>query len=468
MICRRRKPTTLCIKRSFCTHLGENQKYMMRLWICFVVCIGLTTCKPIDEGYKEKAKDPAALHQTMQRMVEILRHDIFAPPIAARIMSYASVAGYEAMLPSYLDYRSVAGQLHDLTPAPQPDPAKVYCFELSSASAMLFVAKQLVFSESGVEDKKEEVFDAYLKMGMPKDVYQRSIEYGETVGKHVMAWSKKDRYAQTRSASRYQINLDDAARWVPTPPQYDDALEPHWATIRNYTLDSATQFLAPQPVPFSDKKGSPFYKSAIEVHEICLNATPDQKATGLYWDDNPFQVTVSGHLKIGKKKISPGAHWMKIAGYACRKAGVDFAKTAEVYMKTSISLHDAFVSCWASKYTYNVVRPETFINKYVDSEWRPFIETPPFPEYTSGHATISAAAATVLTDALGVSFSFTDSTEVIFEQGARTYLSFMEAANESALSRVYAGIHYRSGSEQGLAVGQKVGAHVLSRVKTKK
>jgi hypothetical protein len=431
-----------------------------------VLCV-FAGCKP-NTAYKAQAENPIYLHQTMRRIVDILRHDIFAPPIAARIFSYASVAAYEAMVPGYPEYQSMAGQLNGLTPAPAPEAGKEYCFQLSSTAAMLFVGKQLVFSETDMEDKKEDVFAAYEQMGMPKDVFKRSVEYGETVGKHILAWSKKDNYAQTRSAAKFSIDLTNPARWVPTPPQYADALEPHWTTIRSYTLDSATQFLAPAPIPFSEKKGSEFYKSAYEVYEIGKRADTTEQATGLYWDDNPFQVTVSGHLMIGTKKISPGAHWMQIAGYASRKANTSFPQTAAIYMKAGCAMHDAFISCWTTKYKYNVLRPETYINRHIDAEWRPHIETPPFPEYTSGHATVSAAAATVLTEALGDNFGFTDSTEVQFDLPARTFESFYQASDQSAMSRLYAGIHYRNGNEQGRLVGRRVGAHVVERVKTKR
>ncbi len=441
---------------------------MRKLFFAFVILFWLLSgCKQDTGAWRTPAESPAYLHQTMRRLIDILRHDIFAPPVAARIFSYASVAAYEAMLPAYPEYKSMAGQMHGLTPAPKPEAGKTYCFQLASTSAMLYVGKQLVFSESAMEDKKEDVFAEYEKMGIPKDVFERSVAYGELIGKHILAWAKKDNYAETRSAPKFSIDLNNAARWVPTPPQYADALEPHWSTIRSYTLDSAKQFLAPPPTPYSEKKGSDFYKAALEVYEIGKRADSTEQQTGLYWDDNPFQVTVSGHLMIGMKKISPGAHWMNIAGIACRTANADFAKSAEVYMKTGCAIHDAFISCWATKYHYNLVRPETYINRFIDPEWRPFIETPPFPEYTSGHATVSASAATILTEILGDSFSFIDSTEVMFQIPPRKFNSFYEASDQSAMSRLLAGIHYRNGNEQGRLAGRKIGAHVHARLKTK-
>jgi hypothetical protein len=454
------KPTFAPIKKEF-----SNMK-AIQICILILFC-SMLSCKQGNDAYKTQAENPLQLHQTMRRIIDILRHDIFAPPVSARILSYSSIAAYEAMLPGYPEYKSVAGQLNGLTPCPQPEPGKEYCFSLASTAAMLFVGKQLVFSESDMEDKKEDVFLAYEAMQMPKEVFERSIAYGETVGKHILAWSKKDNYAQTRSAAKFSIDLTNPARWAPTPPQYADALEPHWPTIRSFTLDSASQFKAPAPLTYSDKKGSEFYQMANEVYQISKTNTEKETQIGLYWDDNPFQVTVSGHLMIGMKKISPGAHWMSIAGYATRKANANFPQTAEAYMKTACAIFDGFIACWDTKYRYNLLRPETYINRFIDPEWRPDIETPPFPEYTSGHATVSASAATVLTSLLGETFEFTDSTEVLFEMPAKTYSSFYQAADESAMSRLYAGIHYRMGNEQGRLAGRKVGAHIVERIKTK-
>ena len=435
--------------------------------IVLLMVLSIASCKHANQAYLTQADNPAYMHQTMRRIIDILRHDIFPPPVSARIFSYSAIAAYEAMLPAYPEYKSVAGQVHGLTPGPKPEAGKDYCFQLASSAAMLYVGKTLVFSESEMEEEKEEVFEAYEKMGVPKDVFDRSIAYGEEVGKHIITWSKGDNYAQTRSAPKFSIDLTNPARWVPTPPQYADGLEPHWSSVRSYTLDSARQFLAPPPIPYSEKPGSDFYKAAMEVYEISKKNTDEERAIALNWDDNPFQVTVSGHLMIGVKKISPGAHWMNIASTACKKANTSFPQTAEIIMRTGCAIHDAFISCWDTKYYYNLVRPETYLNRLVDAEWRPYIETPPFPEYTSGHATVSAAAATALTTCLGESFDFTDSTEVIFQLPARSYHSFMEAADQSAMSRLYAGIHYRMANVQGGLAGRKIGAFVMERIKTK-
>ena len=389
-----------------------------------------------------------------------MRHDIFSPPVASRIYAYSSIAGYEALRHGYPGNPSVVSRLNGVGEVPAPEAGKDYCFPLAAAYATLYVGKELVFSETDVESLRDELLQEFDDMEMPKDVHDRSVAYGETVAKHIMAWSKKDNYAQTRSAPKFTIETKDLGRWVPTPPRYEDALEPHWSEIRPWVMDSARQFKPNPPTPFSKDKNSAFYKGAMEVYNISKSLTEEQKADAIYWDCNPFEVTVSGHLMLGVKKISPGGHWMNITAHACRKADADIITASRTYAYVACALADAFISCWTCKYDISVVRPVTYLNVLVDPEWTPYIETPPFPEHTSGHATISASAATILTKTFGEEFTFTDSTEMEFGIPPRTFTSFYQASDQAAMSRLLGGIHYRNGNESGRLSGREIGAYI--------
>jgi len=445
-----------------------NISFLMQKSILLFLVLLLSGCKEYSLDYKTKSNRPEFLHAGVRRLTDIIRHDIFAPPISARIYSYSVIAAYEALIPGFPDHQSLAGQLNDLAPCPQPEAGKEYCYPLASTTAMLAVGKQLVFSEGEVQDLTGTFFKSFEAMNMPPDVYKRSVEYGDAIAKHILAWSKKDNYAQMRSMPKFTIDTESPERWRPTPPAYSDALEPHWSEIRPWVIDSATQFPVEPPIPFSKDKKSEFYKQALEVYNIGKKNDPEQVAIAWYWDDNPFAMEVVGHLSFARKKISPGGHWMNIAAHACRKANADMMKTAETYVKTACALADGFIVCWNAKYQYNLVRPESYINEYIDPDWAPLIQTPPFPEHTSGHSTISAAAATVLTDLFGDNFAFTDSTEVEFDLPVRSFNSFQAAANEVGLSRLYGGIHFKRGNEAGLACGRTVGKYVSEHIKTKK
>jgi membrane-associated phospholipid phosphatase len=190
-----------------------------------------------------------------------------------------------------------------------------------------------------------------------------------------------------------------------------------------------------------------------------------QKTIAGFWDCNPFAIQTSGHMMIGNKKISPGAHWLDITAIAAGVAGLDFDHTLEAQALVAATLMDAFICCWDAKYQSNRIRPETYINRYIDDRWQPYLQTPPFPEYTSGHSVISTAAAEMLTYLLGDRLDFTDNTEELWDIRPRSFHSFRQAAEEAAISRLYGGIHYRDGVISGQVQGKAIGDWLVSRVK---
>jgi hypothetical protein len=255
--------------------------------------------------------------------------------------------------------------------------------------------------------------------------------------------------------------------WVPTPPAYIDAIEPNWARLRPFVLDSSGQFRPKPPPRFDTAQNSPFFRQAKEVYEVGQKLTEREREIAAFWDCNPYVMHVRGHAMYATKKVTPGGHWMGITAIAARKAEADIMKSAEAYARTAMAVADGFISAWDEKYRSSLVRPETVINAYVDETWQPLLQTPPFPEYTSGHSVISTAAATVLTDQFGSEFSFADSTEMEYGLPVRSFSSFNEAAAEAAISRLYAGIHYRVAIEEGIIQGRKVGEHVIRKVNTR-
>jgi hypothetical protein len=283
-----------------------------------------------------------------------------------------------------------------------------------------------------------------------------------------MSWSKLDNYAQTRGAPEYNV-IDSPGRWIPTPPAYAAAMEPHWREIRTLVIDSPRQFLPQPPYKFdATDKTSNYYKEVKLIENKDDSLSAEETWIADFWDDNPFKMNVAGHLMFATKKFSPGGHWMSVVGIAAKKAKADFNETVYAYAKTAIALFDAFIQCWNIKYTYNTLRPETVINKYFDPNWRPHLQTPPFPEYTCGHCTISAAACQVLTSVFGENFAYNDTTEMEFGIKSRSFASFRDAANETWRSRFYGGIHFKYSCERSNLMGTEVGDLIVTRLKMKK
>jgi hypothetical protein len=428
----------------------------------------LVSCSTTDDqSWKSKVQNAEFLHRSIRQVTDVMVHDIFSPPVAARIYAYISVAGYEAAIHQDPKFVSFAGQLNGLKEVPKPDPGVEYCFTLASVQATLKVGRALVFSEDKMDVFYNRILEEFKETGIPEEVYERSMAYGTKVADHVIEWYAKDNYKQSRSFAKYSID-DDPGTWKPTPPAYTDAVEPHWDKIRPFAIDSAGQFKPNAPTKFSIDKTSQFYKEANEVYEAGKNLSPEQREIASFWDCNPFVMNVKGHVMFATKKISPGGHWMNITHVACRKANSDFIESAEAYARVALALVDGFISCWDEKYRSRLIRPETYINQYINEDWVPLLQTPPFPEYTSGHSVVSSSSAVILTKLFGDNFSFLDSTEVEFGLTARNFTSFIQASEEASVSRLYGGIHYRPAIENGIIEGRALGDYINQKIKTRK
>jgi len=347
------------------------------------------------------------------------------------------------------------------------EKGKEYCFPLASVRAFLIVGKALIFSEDKIEQFNGEILKEFENINMPNDVYHRSLKYGEKVAQHILAWADKDNYKQTRSFDKYTIT-DEPEKWKPTPPTYLDGIEPHWKEIRPFVLDSAQQFVPRPPTSFDMDKQSQFYKELMEVYTALDGKDKEDRiAIASFWDCNPYVSHQKGHVMFATKKITPGGHWIGITELATKKAQSNFMATTEAYARVSIALADAFISCWDEKYRSNLIRPETVINEYVDESWMPALQTPPFPEHTSGHSVISRAAAITLTDLYGDNFAFDDTVENKYGLPTRSFNSFLEASEEAAISRLYGGIHYRPAIDEGVKQGEKVGKFIIQKLQTR-
>lgn len=432
----------------------------------FATCAVLaTSCQSSPHASPETLSSAEPLHEAMQQLTNTMVYDIFSPPQASRVYSYASIASYEALRHGDTTWRSLAGQVRAMPPVPAPDRTKEYSWPLAGVRAMLTVSHQLTFSRERMDSVRTAISQRY-ESELPADVYARSIAYGDTVARHVLAWAGKDKFKESRGLPKYSITRE-VGRWIPTPPAYMDAVEPNWGTIKPFAMDSASQFRPPTALAFDSTKGSPFHTQALEVYETGRTLTEEQRAIAAFWDCNPYVMNVQGHTMFATKKITPGGHWMGIAGIAARKANASLLQTADTYARTAMALADGFIAAWEEKFRSGVIRPETVINAYVDEKWTPLLQTPPFPEYPSGHSVISTSAAQVLTSIYGQNFAFADSSEMPYGMPVRSFTSFDAAANEAAISRLYGGIHYRQAIEEGQRQGKLVGLNVVARVVTR-
>lgn len=435
--------------------------------VILIMIVFLASCKKefkTNPNYATISADPAIYHTSLKLLTDVMVHDIFSPPVASRIYCYANVAGYEAGRHDDKNLKSLSGVIPHLKPLYQPEANKEYCFPMAATIAMLKVGKHLIFSEDTISSQIKKVESYYKNAGIAEDVYKRTYSYADSIANQIIKWSGGDNYKQTRSFPKFSID-NDPATWKPTPPGYNDAIEPSWNKIRPFVMESADMYKPEPPTPFDMKnKNSQFYKEALEVYTVSKALTDEQKEIAKFWDCNPFKLNITGHIMHATKKISPGGHWINIAGQVARQSKLNMPKTLQVYAYTAVGLVDAFISCWDEKYRSKLIRPESVINEYIDQEWQPLLQTPPFPEYTSGHSVASSACATILTALIGDNFAYSDSTEVEFGLPVRKFTSFFQAADEASISRLYGGIHYTPAITNGVVQGQKVAELWLSKL----
>ena len=412
--------------------------------------------------------DPSSveqMHQLAQSLNNIIVYDIFSPPVASRIYAYASLAAYESIRNLDTSYPSLTAQLNDFGKMPSPEKGKEYDYRISAITAFFSIAKKLTFTKDSTVSVEKEMIGS-LSSGVSKKISDRSIAYGKAIADSILARSTRDRYKQIQGMPRYTIS-ELSGKWKNTPPDYFDGVQPFWNKMRTLVMDSASQFKPTPPPIVSSDKNSSFYKEMKEVYDIKKALTDSTTEVARFWDDNASATTHVGHLTYATKKPSPGGHWINITAIACKQSNFNWVQSAQAYAMTSIAMYDGFISCWDEKYRSEYVRPVTAINEFMDPNWEPLLQTPPFPEYTSGHSVVSSSIANVLTRIFGDNFAFTDSYEKPYIGLERRFQSFIKASEEACISRMYGGIHFRSAVENGKLQGRALGDFINSRIKIK-
>ncbi len=433
--------------------------YFLLMVLCFVTVF--SSCKQKNNDYAKVMHDPYLYAEVMHKLNYVIIYDIFTPPVASRIFAYSNLAAFEVLAHEGSHFKSLQGKVNGLNNIPQPPKDAKIDYPFASIIAMTKVGKQFTFSDDTVKNIIDSVKMLAQDSGMPDDLFDNSVKYGEQVADSIISWSKKDNYAQTRG-SRFTLSSEEG-HWSPTPPGYFDAVEPMWKTMRPVVMDSANMFPPPGLPAFSKDSTSAFYKMAVDVMSTGTGLDSNQKWIANFWDCNSFKMHVQGHAMFATKAMTPVGHWMEVVGTVSKNNNADFYQTVYAYTGVSLGIFDAFLSSWCTKFRTDVIRPETYINRYIDQEWMPYLQTPPFPEYNSAHSTISAAAATVLAT-MYKNTAFKDSSERVWGWPDRSFKTSDEAAVEVSFSRFYGGIHYRQSVTDAYEQGKKIGALVMQKL----
>ena len=481
---------------------GEHRRRWAGSGIAAALLVSAACARPLPPT------DPQFVSEWMRQYYGLIRAERISPPVASRVLAYAAVGLYEGLATASPGLVSLAGQLNGLDTLPKADPATRYDPILVAVAVeravldSLFV-EGLPATRAALATLADSLEAARVSLGIPDAVRSASRELGERLGAAILAWAAQDGFDSTRTkrfqppaGPQFWVNDSRADEYTPqnlsavrdfvaldnpaaalrggevseralavTRPKASDirtlkavnptgATEPWWGTLRPFAVRSADECPTPPHVAWSASPRSAFYAEAKRVYDVGRALTEDQYQTVLYWADNPGQTG------------TPVGHWLAIGSQLVTQLGLSANQAAEMFVLMTLAQADAFIAIWHEKYRSNVIRPVTYIRRYIDSTWTPAIVTPPFPEYPSGHSGQSAAAATVLT-ALLTPVAFDDSTNLALGHPVRRYRSFQEAADEAAESRLYGGIHFPMGNEAGKALGRCVGRVVLERLRTR-
>jgi hypothetical protein len=395
----------------------------------------------------------------MKKVTDVMVNDVASPVAASRYYAYVSLAAYETAslygtLPSF---KHILNGYKGVTVA--KDLVSGTDKNLAILLSIMKAGERLL--PSGYMVKKDT--DSLMLANAKNPALKKTAALVDSVVVQIMKYVAGDGFSRLNNLPRYILTKGDGY-WRPTPPAFMAPIEPHWNSLRTFYLDSAQQFKPEPPVAYDTAKNSSFYKMVMEVYDVDKEKDASKQEIANFWDCNPFAVQQIGHVEFGLKKISPGGHWVGITGIACRQRKLTVEQTVLVHALVSIGLADAFISCWDEKYRSNRVRPEHVIQKLIDPAWRPLLQTPPFPEYVSGHSVASNAAAIILAAIFGDALAFNDDTEVEFGLKARKFKSFSSAAAEASISRLYGGIHYRDAIDQGVWQGREIGKFMIGKM----
>lgn len=429
-------------------------------------CILMTGCEKLDffrhgkdHGHSKQTKNFSSdvVVKWMDMQLRLMATTAGIPNVAfSRHYAYSGIALYEAVVPGMPSYQSLEGQLNGLSGLPQIEHGCAYHWSSSANATLAHINKQMFSTTSAANktaiDSLENALNTQYKGEANAEIISRSIAYGKAVAQKVFEWAETDGYLH---ASDAYTPPTGAGLWVPTPPGFAAASTPYWGKLRTIVWGSGNNTQPGAPTTYSEKPSSDFYSMVKQVYDVSQALTPEQTAMAMYWRDVPGVTT-------------PG-HYVSILKQVLAKDKPMLDKSAIAYALGGISVYDAAISCWQTKYHYNLVRPITYIRTVLGhAAWNSLLGTPAHPEYSSAHAVLSAATADVFSSLFGDNYSFTDHTYDYLGMAPRSFNSFRAFGVEAGNSRLYAGIHYQLSIDIGLEQGRKVAKNIVTKLKFKK
>ncbi len=378
-----------------------------------------------------------------------------SPPPPSRLFCYSCITIYECAAPGIQFSRSLSGQLNEMPAMPQTSQSLEYDWATVIAAAMPLIIKNVhdtLFPNAlNLIDQKYNSVVAERSAIFSQEIIDRSLLHGEAIANTILQWASTDNYEQTRNLNYTPPpRSQNPANWEGINPG-DVANEPYWGTLRPFVVQNANTFFTVNHPPFSTNSGSQIYNEAMELVTISQNLTQEQKRIANFWNDK---------VRTG----TPSGHWVSIMSQISRILNLKLDRVAQMYALMGPAMGDGFIVCWNGKYRYNLLRPQSYIRDYIDPNWFPYLITPSFPAYASGHSSLSGACAEIMTHLFG-DVPFTDYTHQSIGLQPRSFANFDAVADEAGLSRLYGGIHYRFDYVNGVAAGNVLGRYIIDHIR---
>lgn len=423
-----------------------------------------------DEVKTVKEYDYKVIHGWNELFLDIERYAAgYRPGPAPRALAYMGLSAYEACISGMPEYQSLAPLYKGLT-IPQVSAGLEYHWPtvINASYAHLMPLFFGNATSAQVEKIKSQatINDNNAKSTIAADVFERSKKHGEAVAAAIWAYAitdpiGHDHYKDPFQKYDWQAAFKKDGDWKPTFPGPGKPMGGIWGGARTFALKS-TELICRPPLAYSADKNSKLYAQALEVYsQNTPTLSYEDEWIGEFWSDDLVNLT-----------FSPGPRWLAIGDQVLESQNSNLETAILMSAKVGLAINDASVGCWASKFRYNVERPQTYINRVMDPNWKPALfnpltgdtgVTPSFPAYPSGHSTMGAAGAEALASIFGYNYAMVDNCHKFrteFEGKPRAFTSFLEMAQENAWSRVPLGVHYRMDCEEGVRYGTEIGRKV--------
>ncbi|MBK9108295.1 MAG: vanadium-dependent haloperoxidase [Saprospiraceae bacterium] len=413
---------------------------------------GIKKISPWEKQANELLLDWVGLFLEADRFTEGYR-----APISARTFAYISLAAYEVGMPTMKQTHQSLAMQYGLKIPSYPISGD---YNLSAALNVTFKSlldRYFVTAPVFIKNKINQLYENkrhLLSKQFNHELIDKSESFGLEIANMVYNYSASDTIGHMAFLQIYDLNYKiprGHGKWIPSEEHPLPPLLPYWGKVRPFVIDVSKLHSKPLP-EYKYDASSIFYTDALEVMTVSSPLTSENKWIAEFWSDDHQGLT-----------FAPSSRWISITNQIINLEMPETAIVLETYLKVSLALADAGIVCWNSKYIYNLERPENYIKKVLDPDWKPLFPSPNFPAYPSGHSTFGAAAAEVLTQLYGQDYKMKDMSHASrdeFNGKPRSFNSFYEMAFENAFSRIYLGVHFRTDCEEGLVLGFQVGKKI--------